>query len=213
MPGPLRATAVLALPVPASVAFSYPDTARESPSVCEAVPEVSSDMASAENRVVVDFREPATVRQWASIDDVVMGGRSSSRLEWLEGEGATFAGSVSLEDNGGFASVRSAPGRHDLGPYTGIALRLRGDGKRYKLNLRTDPGLDGVSYRVRFPTEEGAWKTIHIPFSDFEPRRRGRPVSEADPLDPGAIVTFGFLISDRQEGPFRLDVAWIAGWR
>jgi NADH dehydrogenase [ubiquinone] 1 alpha subcomplex assembly factor 1 len=49
-----------------------------------------------------------------------------------------FAGHVSVENNGGFASVRCQPcdfGRKEVIAYL---LEVRGDGKRYKLNLRTD---------------------------------------------------------------------------
>ena len=45
---------------------------------------------------------------WRSIDDVVMGGLSSSRM-WVEQGRAVFDGELSLENNGGFASVRSDP--------------------------------------------------------------------------------------------------------
>lgn len=172
--------------------------------------EATADPLAGRKRIF-DFREG--VAGFAAIDDVVMGGRSSSAFA-AAGEGvAAFAGTVSLEGGGGFASVRSAPGSWDLGGHRGIALRVRGDGKAYKLSLRTDARLDGVAYQAGFSPRPGVWETIRLPFSDFVPRYRGREVPGADPLDPAKIATFGLLIAEKQAGPFRLEVAWIEAWR
>jgi monofunctional biosynthetic peptidoglycan transglycosylase len=141
------------------------------------------------------------------IDDAVMGGRSWSRVEPCEG-GAAFAGEVSLEEGGGFASVRSAPRRWDLRGRAAVVLRARGDGRRYKLNLKDDPGFDAVTWQAAFEPPR-AWGEVRIPLAALAPRFRGRPVAAA-PLDLARIASVGLLVSDRQAGPFRLEVAWIA---
>ncbi|MFZ5557686.1 MAG: CIA30 family protein [Pseudomonadota bacterium] len=46
-------------------------------------------------------------------------------------------------------------------------------------------------------------------FDAFAPVFRGRTVSGAPPLDAGAVWTLGFVIADRQSGPFRLEVKCI----
>ena len=103
--------------------------------------------------LLFDFARPEACSVFAPIDDAVMGGRSSSRLE--RGEGfAVFRGVVSLAEGGGFASVRSAPARHDLSQADGLWLRVRGDGRTYKLNLRTEASFDGVSYQASFAPPE-----------------------------------------------------------
>lgn len=160
-----------------------------------------------------DFRLAADVKDWAPIDDVVMGGRSCSRLEPTPEGTAVFTGVVSLDNGGGFASIRSKPRTHDFARYLGISIRVRGDGRRYKLNLKTDRKLDGVLYRVVFPTLSGTWHTLDLPFDSFEPTFRGRVVPDVPPLDPAHIVSFGLMIADRQEGPFRIEVAWIRAIR
>jgi monofunctional biosynthetic peptidoglycan transglycosylase len=166
----------------------------------------------AKDRMLHDFRNPGAVGRWEPIDDVVMGGLSSSDLEPTGRGTAVFSGRVSLENNGGFASIRSAPQGWDLGTYAGIALRVRGDGRTYKLNLKTDGGLDGVLYRVSFETVAGEWQTVRFPFAAFEASFRGGPVPDAPPLNPKRIVSMGFLISDRQAGPFRLEIAWLTAY-
>jgi monofunctional biosynthetic peptidoglycan transglycosylase len=156
--------------------------------------------------VLLDFADPAAAAAFAPIDDVVMGGRSWSRA--LPAEGALrFEGEVSLEQGGGFASIRSRPRRADLAAFAGLALTVRGDGRRYKVNLRIDEAFDGVTWQAPLEPPAGAWCTVTLPFAAFAPRFRGRAVPEAGPLDPARIATLGFLVGDRQAGPFRLEVA------
>ncbi len=155
--------------------------------------------------VLFDFSDPETTGLFHPIDDQVMGGISASRMQ-PEGDHAVFAGEVSFENFGGFASVRSFPGSYDLSPYKGVELEARGDGKTYKFSLTTDLRFDSVVYRARFVPAGQGWLTTKIPFADFNPTFRGDMVPGAPPLDPSRINTFGFLISDKQEGPFRLEV-------
>jgi monofunctional biosynthetic peptidoglycan transglycosylase len=162
--------------------------------------------------IIFDFRRPAEGQHWYSINDSVMGGLSTSGLQVEDGR-AVFAGFVSLENNGGFASVRTAAGAYDLGAYSGISLRVRGDGKTYKLNLRLDADFDGINYRAVFPTTPDQWLTVRLPFSAFHPHFRGQQLTAVAPLDPHHIVTFGLLIGDRQAGPFRLEIEWIGGYK
>jgi Complex I intermediate-associated protein 30 (CIA30) len=156
--------------------------------------------------VVMDFAEKSG--KWRIINDGVMGGLSSSRFRIVK-RVAVFEGDVSLENNGGFASVRSEPGKHDLSEAEGILIRVRGDGKRYAFRMRTTGAFDGISYEARFKTVAGEWKTIQLPFKAFRPVFRGRLIRDAAPLDPKLIKTFGILISDKQAGKFRLEIDWI----
>lgn len=155
-------------------------------------------------RKVIDFRVDPP---WTSIDDVVMGGHSTSEMIVEDGVGI-FRGHVSLEDGGGFASVRSRPGEYDLSGRRSLVVRLRGDGKTYSFRLRTTEAFDGVSYESDFSTT-GDWEEKRFALSGMRPVFRGREVEGHPPLDPSKVRTFGLMIKDRQEGAFRLEVAWI----
>ena len=91
------------------------------------------------------FDRPESVVTWSAVDDRVMGGVSRSTLRVDPAGHALFAGTVSADNNGGFASVRSAlappaPGRFgnegggneglDAGDRDAIELEVRGDGRR-----------------------------------------------------------------------------------
>jgi len=157
--------------------------------------------------LLADFHDADEATSWRPTDDVVMGGVSSSAM--LAGVGAgVFCGELSLERGGGFASVRRRNEVVDLSAYDAVELRVRGDGKRYKLNLRVSDSPDGVVYQAAFETQAGTWTTAKLPLAGFVPRFRGRPAPGT--LDSAHVSSLGLLISDRQVGPFRLEVSSIA---
>jgi monofunctional biosynthetic peptidoglycan transglycosylase len=176
--------------------------AREADSVGE---EVVSDRNAGS---LSEFRA-GEAAAWRSIDDVVMGGVSSSRLTLTSAGTGVFEGAVSLANNGGFASVRRPVGPLDLSAHPGIELRVRGDGRRYRLRLRPDDRFDGVAWQAGFETLDGEWQVVALPFADFEPSYRGRRPAGAGPIDTRRIAQLGLMIADRQAGPFRLEIDWI----
>ncbi|MBD3336195.1 MAG: CIA30 family protein [Candidatus Eisenbacteria bacterium] len=163
-------------------------------------------MAS-EAKLLVDFQDAREQEQWYAVNDGVMGGVSSGGFAVGESTGV-FAGEVSLENNGGFASVRRRPRDYGLSGMQAIRLRALGDGKTYRFRIKTDETFDGVFYQTHFKTEKDAWEEHVLPFAEFYASFRGRRV-EAPPLDPVQIRQIGFLIAEKQTGPFRLEIDWI----
>jgi len=163
-------------------------------------------------RLIFDFSDPAALDPWIVVNDTVMGGVSASRIAATDEGVATFSGTLSLENNGGFASVRTRPSRLDLSTFDGIRLRVRGDGRTYLLNLRQDGNFDGISYRASFETEPGEWGVVDTPFDRFVPTFRGRRVPGAGPLDPGRLQSFGFMLADKNPGTFALQIKTIEAY-
>nr|XP_009381202.1 PREDICTED: uncharacterized protein LOC103969413 [Musa acuminata subsp. malaccensis] len=140
---------------------------------------------------------------WGALDDVVMGGVSESGFQvdpkGNEDGGPTglFKGVVSTANNGGFTSIRtknfSTP--EDLSAYDGIEMRVKGDGRRYKLILRTSYDWDTVGYTASFDTTKEQWQTIKLPFSSFRPIFRARTVTDAAPFDPSKIISLQLMYS------------------
>jgi NADH dehydrogenase [ubiquinone] 1 alpha subcomplex assembly factor 1 len=165
--------------------------------------------ASPAELMLFDFRRPATAGEWQIVNDDVMGGVSMGRFEMAPGELAVFSGTLSLAHSGGFASARSKAGRFDLSRFAGLALAARGDGRRYKVTLRTLPHLEWVLYQAGFETEPGVRKEHRFKSSDFLPTFRGSLLPDTPGPDWARIASIGFLISDQQAGPFRLECEWI----
>ncbi|KAK9714525.1 hypothetical protein RND81_06G101000 [Saponaria officinalis] len=167
---------------------------------------------------------------WGALDDVVMGGVSQSTfvIDPKGGEegGPTgiFRGNVSTANNGGFTSTRtknfSSP--EDLSAYDGLELRLKGDGHRYKLIVRTSSDWDTVGYTASFDTVEGQWQLIKLPFSSLRPIFRARTVPDAPPFDATNINSLQLMYSKFEydgklnptftEGPFELPLSTIRAY-
>ena len=162
--------------------------------------------------LLFDFTNDDAIDAWTPINDVVMGGVSTGRLEATGNNTVAFTGLVSLENGGGFASVRSRPQEHDLSRKSGLQLRVRGDGQHYKINLKTDLRINGTLYTAVIETQAGEWQTIRLSFEDFRPTFRGRLHPEEPPLDASRVTSLGLMISDRQAGPFRLELARIGAF-
>ena len=81
-----------------------------------------------------------------------------------------FKGSLSLQNGGGFASIRTLPREMNPGGATGIVVKARGDGRTYRVQLRTDRTDNRIatSYRANLPTVKGKFNEVLIPFSDFK---------------------------------------------
>ncbi len=159
-------------------------------------------------RTLFDFSNATKTPTWQVVNDDVMGGVSSSNFSVTNGVGV-FRGELSLENNGGFASVRSSPIQENLARVDAFVVRVRGDGKRYKFTVRTEAGFDSPIYLCGFTTKHGEWAEHRLPLKDFVPTFRGRVLTNAPALDPAKVVSVGWLISDKQQGQFQLEVAWI----
>ena len=113
-----------------------------------------------------------------------MGGASASILRHDPAGHAVFEGEVSMERNGGFASVRSSPGQRGMRRAEVCLVEIRGVPKRFKLSLLTDDGFDTLNYQANFAPSETEWQTIHLPILGFRPTFRGREAPGAPQLDP-----------------------------
>lgn len=167
---------------------------------------------------------------WGALDDVVMGGVSEStfQIDPTGGENGgpsgLFKGVVSTANNGGFTSIRtknfSVP--ENLSPYDGLELCIKGDGRRYKLIIRTSRDWDTVGYTSSFDTVEGQWQSVRVPFTSLRPIFRARTVSDAPPFDSSSIISLQLMFSKFEydgklnptfeEGAFQLPVSSIRAY-
>jgi hypothetical protein len=163
--------------------------------------------------MLIDFTNAEESQCWMTINDDVMGGISQSRIELSHTATALFSGQLSLENNGGFASLRRRADDYYLGGTTGVMLKVKGDGRTYQFRVKTDDQYDGVAYRTLFATDAGHWQTISLLFSGFCASFRGKAVPGAPVLHPEKIRQIGFMLADKQQGAFRLEMAWIKSFQ
>lgn len=169
---------------------------------------LASPASGKDAEIIVSFEESSSIENWNSINDGVMGGVSKGGFERTERKTLLFTGELSLENNGGFASIRTKPSNLNMVGASGIIVKACGDGRTYWVGLQTDRQMRASSYRAYLETTKGECIETFIPLSDFKLQAFGRPVL-GDPLEPSALTSIGFTIADKNAGPFKLEIEYI----
>ncbi len=184
--------------------------AQDTTAVRESTQKEIATMPQAKHLVSFDDSDSG---EWFVVNDGVMGGISRSAIRATENGTGVFAGDLSLENNGGFASIRYLLNEsRDLSEATGLLIRVRGDGRTYQLRLRDDDRFDGAAFRASFETRDAEWVEARIPFDDFVPTFRGRTLTNVPPLDRENIRQIGIMLADKNAGPFSLEIDFISSW-
>lgn len=178
----------------------------ESPEVSAIAPNNREDSVKS---IIADFDSATESAQWRTVDDNVMGGLSQGNLVNTQASTGLFSGTLSLENNGGFSSVRRGVDGLAVGIDDAIALRIKGDGRRYQFRLKMDTSDRAISYRAEFDTTADEWTVVSLPLSNFEPVFRGRVIADAPSLVPSEVEEIGFLLASKQDGAFALEIDWI----
>lgn len=156
---------------------------------------------SMNTEVLFDFNTNSNIRDWRIVDDVVMGGRSDGRFSLTaEGHGL-FKGEVSLENNGGFSSLRYPFRGLEVNKNDKIRIRLKGDGKKYQFRVKRSQ-RDYQSY-ITYIETTGEWQEIDIPLGELYPIYRGNRLNRPD-FDHNIIQEIGFLIGNKKPQSFSL---------
>jgi hypothetical protein len=161
---------------------------------------ISLTMAS-QTISIFNFSSETSIDNWQIVNDGVMGGLSDSSIKLTEEGYGSFSGHVSLENNGGFASVRLPTDIKVENKKQEIVLKIKGDGKTYQCRLKGSRN-QSESYVYEFSTS-GGWQTIKLTVNDFYPQYRGRKLN-APNFDFEKIALFGFLIANKKEEDFKL---------
>ncbi|MEM6842201.1 MAG: CIA30 family protein [Bacteroidota bacterium] len=151
--------------------------------------------------IIFDFTTNANIKNWQVVDDVVMGGVSLGTFTVSEEGYGFFSGKVSLENNGGFSSVRYRCGKLPVESRAHVRIKLRGDGKKYQFRIKASTE-DYYSYVASFMTS-GEWEEITIPLADMYPSFRGRRLDQPN-FSQDQIEEIRFLISNKKEEKFKL---------
>lgn len=178
------------------------------PLLASSHPMVTSPQEERSVSVLFVLTAEGEVEAWRPVHDTVMGGRSSGRASRCE-SGLRFTGVMSLENNGGFASLRRSMPGGALEGSDALALRVRGDGSIWKVGLQIPAGRYDVNWQAAFPTVADEWVDVLLPYDAFTPTWRGQLVTGLGAVAPERAGTMRIVIGEKQAGPFQLDVAWI----
>lgn len=152
-------------------------------------------------QLIFDFNKSSNIQDWRIVNDIVMGGKSSSSFTLSPDGFGLFEGEVSLENNGGFASVNYRFKKIKVNNDSCIIIKLKGDGKNYQVRIKNDSG-NSYSYIATFETS-GAWQEIKIPLKDMYPSFRGRKLDLPN-FSHDSIEELVFLIGNKTPEKFAL---------
>jgi hypothetical protein len=153
--------------------------------------------------VVFDFNSKANLKNWNTVNDTVMGGKSSSKMKLDQEGNGVFEGQVSLKNNGGFSSARLNLDKKQINNCTKIGLKLKGDGKKYQFRIKANSS-DYYSYTASFNTS-GNWEYIEIPISNMTPTYRGRQLDKSN-FSEKYFEQISLFIGNKKEEKFKLIV-------
>ena len=154
-------------------------------------------------KYIFNFDTSSNINTWQVVDDGVMGGVSAGQF-YLDSSGmGVFKGEVSLENNGGFSSVRYRFKTINTKNHTKIVLRVKGDGKRYQFRVK-HKASDRYSYVINFVTTT-KWQTITLALQDMVPSFRGRML-EMPNYNHTGIEEVAFLIANKKAERFVLEI-------
>jgi NADH dehydrogenase [ubiquinone] 1 alpha subcomplex assembly factor 1 len=173
---------------------------------CLALLMVTTAMAEDTPIPLFDFTGADAAKEWQTVNDGVMGGVSEGKLKITDQKTMEFFGTLSLENNGGFASVRTKDKKLGLEKGDTLVAKVKGDGREYSLNLYLNKPLIAFSYRATVQTKKDEWIEVKIPLDKTEATWFGRPVKDAGAVKPEEINALGFMLGDKKAGTFRMEV-------
>lgn len=159
------------------------------------------------SKIIFDFNKDSNIKQWRIVNDGVMGGLSVGSFTLSPNGHGLFKGEISLENNGGFSSVRYRFEKLQVTEDSNITIKLKGDGKNYQFRVKDDSN-NYYSYIVTFPTS-GKWEEIKISFKDMYPSLRGRKLDMPN-FSKNSIEEIVFLIGNKRTENFTLLIDKIA---
>ena len=119
-------------------------------------------MAEDTPQTLFDFTGADAAKEWQNVNDGVMGGVSEGKFKITDTKTLEFSGTLSLENNGGFASVRTKAKKLGLEKGDALIAKVRGDGREYTLNLYLNKPLIAFSYRATVQTKKDGSSTNEV---------------------------------------------------
>ena len=175
-------------------------------SVCLALWMVATAMAEEMPQTLFDFNGADSAKEWQTVNDGVMGGVSEGKFKITDTKTMEFLGTLSLANNGGFASVRTKAKKLGLEKGDTLVAKVKGDGREYHMNLSVPTFQIAYNYRAVFQTKKDEWIEVKLPLDKFEATSFGQVVKNAGQVKPTSVNGLGFMLSDKKAGPFKMEV-------
>lgn len=156
-----------------------------------------------------DFGNSQTIKKWVVVNDGVMGGLSTGVISYTNNT-MLFKGKISLDNNGGFASIRTKWSKWDLSKFSKVKMRVKTNGRKYALVLETDRRFYLPTFKHDVSTEEGEWEILEFPLKDFYKSVMGKPTGDKVSTEKlSQIIRMGFILFDKKAGDFNIEIDYL----
>ena len=150
-----------------------------------------------------------TSRNWQVINDGVMGGRSRGVARLTETT-LIFEGNISLENNGGFSSLKSPFTSWPLEGKKYLVIRYRNSGQPMAFTLEKSRFWFRPYYKKQLVSTSGEWIEERIPLTDFYAYRIGQNQNKRlSDKELNSIIRIGFITDGKKEGAFSFEVDYV----
>ncbi len=156
-----------------------------------------------------DFGRNQTGSDWMVIVDGVMGGLSTGDA-YLKDESIYFEGVVSLENNGGFSSLRAPFVSTDLSETKTIEIRYRSTGISCALSLDLSNRWWETNFKLALSNTNDEWKTERFSIEELKAYKMGKPKGYSiSKEDLAEVMRIGFITNEKRAGAFSLEVDYL----
>ena len=155
---------------------------------------------------IFEFSKQSNIASWRVVDDGVMGGLSSGNFEINEKGNGLYTGEISLDNNGGFSSLRYRFDKINVEKFSKVILKIKGDGKKYQFRVK-DNSQNYYSYVQTFETTK-EWELVEINLSEMYPAFRGRKL-DMNNFSSNEIEEITLLFGNKKEETFQLEISKI----
>ncbi len=161
------------------------------------------------SKYTIDFGEQKDGQDWMIVNDGVMGGLSDSKAE-LRNNSLFFEGHISLENNGGFASLRKSGERLDISTFQKVNIRFKSKGRTFALRLTSSDSYWKPFFKQEFESTSDDWEILEFNLADFkEYTINGETGNKLIPETETKTFRLGIILFDKKEGPFEIEIDYI----
>lgn len=160
---------------------------------------------------IIDFGNSAEKNQeWVLLSDNIMGGLTKSKIEYTNNS-VLLSGNISLDNYGGFSSIKTKYESVDLSEYNGIKIKFKSTNQKFAFTLEDNQNWTQPNFKREFsPKKDDTWEELIIYFKDFQEIKIGELTGNMmKSKSLKNIVRMGIMTYEKKEGPFSLEVDYI----
>lgn len=160
---------------------------------------------------IFNFGTQNNTETWRIVNDAVMGGLSTSGITENKNS-ILFKGETSLDNNGGFASMRTLIEKDSLKDCTTMTIRFKSSStdRTFGLSLKTSQRYYIPYHKFTFSPKTNDWEELKVNITEFKHYRISEIIGENMPLDVlSEVFNIALIVSDTKAGPFDIEIDFI----